>query len=191
MESPKALVMWEAQFGDFANGAQIIFDNFLCSMEAKWKRQSGLVCLLPHGYQGAGPEHSSCRIERFLQNSDENAAHVPLTTEERHHLEKRANWQVVNPSTPANYFHALRRQLHREYRKPLIVASQKALLRLPASFSCVARGRGARRCRSVRALAPRAARVRHSHRRYAFPADGCPLPRSLQVRRRPRRRHEV
>ena len=129
-EDPHALIIWEAQFGDFSNTAQVIFDQFLSSGETKWLRQSGLVCMLPHGYEGQGPEHSSCRIERFLLMSDEDPDSVPDLYEERRKQIQRCNWQVVNCSTPANLFHVLRRQVHRDFRKPLILVTPKSLLKM-------------------------------------------------------------
>lgn len=129
LENPNALVLWEAQFGDFVNGAQIIIDQFISSGEDKWMRQSGLVMLLPHGYDGQGAEHSSCRVERFLQQVDEDPHVVPRLAHDERMQIQRCNWQVVNCTTPANYFHCLRRQIHRDFRKPLIVVAPKNLLR--------------------------------------------------------------
>merc|ERR1712161_6096 len=129
LENPNALVIWEAQFGDFSNGAQTLIDQFISSGEDKWLRQSGLVMLLPHGYDGQGAEHSSCRLERFLQMVDEDQGFIPpMAKDERMQIQKH-NWQVVNCTTPANYFHCLRRQIHRDFRKPLVVVSPKNLLR--------------------------------------------------------------
>lgn len=126
IESPNNLVIWEAQFGDFFNGAQIILDTYVANGESKWGLQSGLVMLLPHGMDGAGPEHSSCRIERFLQMTDsrESAADGD-----------NVNWEIVHPTTAAQYFHLIRRQMVRNYRKPLVVIAPKTLLRLPAASS--------------------------------------------------------
>ncbi|XP_042571056.1 probable 2-oxoglutarate dehydrogenase E1 component DHKTD1, mitochondrial isoform X1 [Cyprinus carpio] len=126
---PGLLPIWEAQFGDFFNGAQIIFDTFLSGGEAKWLLQSGLVILLPHGYDGAGPEHSSCRIERFLQLCDSKEEGVDGDT---------VNMGVVNPTLPAQYYHLLRRQMIRNFRKPLIVASPKTLLCFSGAVSSLA-----------------------------------------------------
>jgi 2-oxoglutarate dehydrogenase E1 component len=131
MQSPKQLVIWEAQFGDFANTAQCIIDQFISCGETKWRRQSGLVINLPHGYEGMGPEHSSARLERFLQMTDEDPDLYPSdTSDEDIASHERINWMVINSSTAANYFHALRRQVLRGYRKPLVSMQPKSLLRL-------------------------------------------------------------
>ncbi|PNF23062.1 putative 2-oxoglutarate dehydrogenase E1 component DHKTD-like protein, mitochondrial [Cryptotermes secundus] len=129
IENPNNLIIWEAQFGDFCNGAQIPIDTYIASGETKWMICSGLTVLLPHGYDGAGPEHSSCRLERFLQLSDSNESKPDGDD---------VNIHIANPTTPAQYFHLLRKQIIQNYRKPLILVTPKTLLRLPEATSSLA-----------------------------------------------------
>jgi len=135
-ESPNSLVIWEAQFGDFANGAMVIFDQFVSSAETKWLRQSGLVVLLPHGYEGGGPEHSSARMERYLQMVDDDESEF-VSEADQQKVENGVNWHCVNITAPSNLFHALRRQIHRtpSCRKPLIAFTPKFGLRHPLATS--------------------------------------------------------
>jgi 2-oxoglutarate dehydrogenase E1 component len=135
--SPDCLTIWEAQFGDFANNAQVMIDQFICSGERKWFQRTGLVMNLPHGFDGQGPEHSSGRLERFLQLCDDHPHKYPSAEKlERQHQD--CNMQIVYPTTPANYFHVLRRQIHRDFRKPLILFFSKSLLRHPQARSDLA-----------------------------------------------------
>ena len=140
LERPDALVLWEAQFGDFANTAQCVVDQFVAAGESKWEAQSGLVMLLPHGLEGGGPEHSSARLERYLQlcDDDERASTAGAARIENELQLQAVNLQVCSPTTPANYFHLLRRQLARPYRKPLVVMAPKGLLRHRAVASALA-----------------------------------------------------
>lgn len=147
--TPNQLVMWEAQFGDFANNAQCIIDQFIASGklvakslgEQKWLQRTGLTLLLPHGYDGQGPEHSSARMERYLQLCDEDPYKMPsLDSSEKGSYARQhqdCNMAVIYPTVPSNYFHALRRQVHREFRKPLIVMTSKAILRHPMAKSSI------------------------------------------------------
>ena len=140
LENPHNLVLWEAQFGDFANCAQVVIDTFISSTESKWLRSSGLIMLLPHGYDGAGPEHSSSRIERFLQLVNDQAwasgrVHPSSFSSADKSVTESENLIIAQPTTAANYYHLLRRQLYRNYRKPLIIITPKALLRLPEAYS--------------------------------------------------------
>jgi 2-oxoglutarate dehydrogenase E1 component len=136
LSSPNALVMWEAQFGDFANNAQVVIDQFIASGEAKWMQRTGLVMSLPHGYDGQGPEHSSGRLERYLQLCNEDPRIFPPEDRlVRQHQD--CNMQIVNMTSPSNMFHVLRRQMHRQFRKPLIIFFSKSLLRHPLARSSV------------------------------------------------------
>jgi len=131
--NPNSLVMWEGQFGDFANGGQIMIDTYISAGEAKWGIQSGIVVQLPHGYDGQGSEHSSARLERYLQLTDDD----PYSCRLGDNLVRDTNWQVVNITTPANYFHVLRRQIRRDFRKPLISMNPKRMLRLREATSAL------------------------------------------------------
>lgn len=134
LASPDAFVEWEAQFGDFANNAQCIIDQFIAAGESKWKQRSGLVMSLPHGYDGQGPEHSSARIERYLELCNEEPRVFPSPEKlDRQHQD--CNMQVAYPTTPASLFHLMRRQMHRQFRKPLIIFFSKSLLRHPLARS--------------------------------------------------------
>lgn len=138
MVSPDQLILWEAQFGDFSNTAQPIIDQFISSGEQKWVRQSGLVMLLPHGYEGMGPEHSSARLERFLQMTNDDPDTIPEKIHDSDFITSQlqdANWIIANVTTPANLFHILRRQIKMPFRKPLIIMSPKSLLRHPEARS--------------------------------------------------------
>jgi 2-oxoglutarate dehydrogenase E1 component len=136
ISNPTSLICWEAQFGDFNNTAQCIIDQFISSGQQKWVRQSGLTLLLPHGYEGMGPEHSSARLERFLQMSNDDSDYVPVLNQDFEAQQLHdTNWFVCNCSTPANYFHVLRRQACLPFRKPLILITPKSLLRLPEARS--------------------------------------------------------
>jgi len=136
LSSPSALVMWEAQFGDFANNAQCIIDQFIASGEVKWLQRSGLVMSMPHGYDGQGPEHSSGRMERFLQLCNEDPRIFPAPNKlDRQHQD--CNMQIAYCTTPANLFHILRRQMNRQFRKPLILFFSKSLLRHPLARSSI------------------------------------------------------
>lgn len=135
MASPNALVLWEAQFGDFHNTAQCIIDQFICPGQAKWVRQNGIVLLLPHGMEGMGPEHSSARPERFLQMCNDDPDVFPKLDDFDVRQLYECNWIVVNCSTPANFFHVLRRQILLPFRKPLIIFTPKSLLRHPEARS--------------------------------------------------------
>jgi len=131
LETPQTLVIWEAQFGDFANAAQVMIDCFLSCSERKWRKQSGLVLFLPHGWEGQGPDHSSARLERFLQLSDEDQDTVPPWYSNPIQQLQKTNVQIANCTTPANLFHLLRSQMHRKFRKPLMLMTPKSLLRHP------------------------------------------------------------
>ena len=148
--SPDALVMWEAQFGDFVNGAQTIIDQFISSGESKWGVSTGLVLLLPHGMDGNGPEHSSCKIERFLALMDDDPRNVPELNSNKTLQIQNANMQICNPTYAANYFHCLMRQIKRQFRKPLIIASPKKLLKFKAANSNIEDFREGLRFKKVR-----------------------------------------